>query len=918
MEERIILYSLNQILSLIDELNATDDIKKSLKVMVLYDFLDNEQYNDEYCAIPYFEFIKNIQSRPLHATLGIIYISQLERFLKVFITRMRTLCFPNFELLLDRFNNLQIQNNPPLDYSVLNVSDNHGYEEIIRGADCVYNNYALDIFLFYQRFDKIDGSNILDSLNLSLPIFNDIYFRDIGKIYSKPITANLTIFISSWFTQKASLASWCQFPYLSIFSFLSNLNIHINLKNKIFNHMKVLSDIYVDQIFNTLVREFLESNSVVDDINKAEAYLNLIELLVNNKPTTSFGSGINSVFNATSSVQLNNILLGHIPSLECYDIHSKKSYANSFAILKFRTYLENFIKKNKAESFDKHTNNQNHSSPESNFSSSHNSINFIINDLFKDLENLEYFEDKNTFEIWHSYKYGNIYNTEEEIEEGNLYDDEDKFFIFDKKNNRFYYDIDEFDSELELKIDDYIKNTFRPLFLDCKESTKLNIAKELESLKSDLIIEQNELKKQLITTPSVSDIKKIKLPIIKVKLNYIQKLSDYTNLRLDKTSTTVVLKPSNTPPLNLDNSVKNTETPKTSATPSYEVVNKEQVSDDEVSEYLNDWIQCRVTLDQWLNFPDIDINSHLKEFELSSDEVDSVREHKHLLYRELTNRVFENKFYSIFKEGLQSNEKKLTIAKLDLALIEDLISGNIDEIKEERLKSTLGVLDWKKTTLQFDFIMRDKYSCDDNFNIHSKDCYLVADTIFIYKKYLDVFIRNTNSEILNKESIITNDSTPHRIVPKSIDSNDNFKSFADHKNLGDNKKNKNSYLNPTINSYKYIKYTNNYSAITDLCNSLKGKFIKSDTDLINFRKIFNDSTPDTPIVWIGGISALHYFIKKLHELELVDNVTNSKKWSIGSTLFIDSKGDKFESHKLRVSKIPANTDLLDKAINHLK
>lgn len=120
-------------------------------------------------------------------------------------------------------------------------------------------------------------------------------------------------------------------------------------------------------------------------------------------------------------------------------------------------------------------------------------------------------------------------------------------------------------------------------------------------------------------------------------------------------------------------------------------------------------------------------------------------------------------------------------------------------------------------------------------------------------------------------------------------------------------------------SFTYKQYDTNPSKITDLWDSLKlNKFIKSDTPLQTFRKIFSGKEITNPVKWTGNPSELYYFIKLIHnDLKLVENL-KQKHWQVTCECFVDEKGLKFDRSKLRTLKKPELTgNKIEKAVNHL-
>ncbi|MGP8216798.1 MAG: hypothetical protein ACLQQ4_14630 [Bacteroidia bacterium] len=84
-------------------------------------------------------------------------------------------------------------------------------------------------------------------------------------------------------------------------------------------------------------------------------------------------------------------------------------------------------------------------------------------------------------------------------------------------------------------------------------------------------------------------------------------------------------------------------------------------------------------------------------------------------------------------------------------------------------------------------------------------------------------------------------------------------------------------------------------SLTDLMNSLKNHdFIDKGTSIMEFREIFNGTEIKKPIKWIGSQPQLHYFINKL-----IPAMEDCNQWVTCSNCFLDKKGVKFASKKLR-------------------
>jgi hypothetical protein len=134
-----------------------------------------------------------------------------------------------------------------------------------------------------------------------------------------------------------------------------------------------------------------------------------------------------------------------------------------------------------------------------------------------------------------------------------------------------------------------------------------------------------------------------------------------------------------------------------------------------------------------------------------------------------------------------------------------------------------------------------------------------------------------------------------------------------------NSENNKSYNTYIPAAYKYKKYNVLLSAITDLLQFLIARgFVTQETDISDFRKIFNDTKPDKPIQWLAGIESLSYFIKLLHhDFKLIEPL-GKNIWKVTAELFVDKNYHHFEWKKFRNQKTPARAELIQRAIVHLK
>ena len=293
-------------------------------------------------------------------------------------------------------------------------------------------------------------------------------------------------------------------------------------------------------------------------------------------------------------------------------------------------------------------------------------------------------------------------------------------------------------------------------------------------------------------------------------------------------------------------------------------------------------------------FPYRDLNCYINEIQVLN------------INRRTDDRGWETFYYEPHKEGyidklISLNQKalceiklfsreRITIQLIQLEKIEKGIAFT-DRILESKVEANKG-----SGSCRFDFGYLDrlfkfpKYSCESasiNFlNDVGNAISLKHNSILDYIEQVKDFIES----------------------PKSNNQIDSWNS--------ENNKSYNTYI-PA--AYKYKKYNVLLSAITDLLQFLIAKgFVSQDTDISDFRKIFNDTKPDKPIQWLAGIESLSYFIKLLHlDLKLIEPL-GKNIWKVTAELFVDKNYHHFEWKKFRNQKTPARAELIQRAVVHLK
>ena len=119
-------------------------------------------------------------------------------------------------------------------------------------------------------------------------------------------------------------------------------------------------------------------------------------------------------------------------------------------------------------------------------------------------------------------------------------------------------------------------------------------------------------------------------------------------------------------------------------------------------------------------------------------------------------------------------------------------------------------------------------------------------------------------------------------------------------------------------SFRYKKYDTAPLKINKLYKELKGKnFIHPDTKLVNFKKVFSGGEIEEPIIWVGMISELWYFITQLHnDLKYVENL-KLEVWTVAMNCFVQEDGTPYGRKKIKNQKAPKTSISIDKALTTL-
>jgi hypothetical protein len=179
----------------------------------------------------------------------------------------------------------------------------------------------------------------------------------------------------------------------------------------------------------------------------------------------------------------------------------------------------------------------------------------------------------------------------------------------------------------------------------------------------------------------------------------------------------------------------------------------------ELENYIQSWIELQTTPEEWLHFQNIDIFKHLEEHDLSDEKLNEIRQHRFQLFCQVVDNVFKNHYKEPF-EQLQSAEAH-EVAKRDLTLINQLISGNLNEANQMRVAKNFRIKDWQKAVLQIEDLLRNKYASENNYDIYHEDSHLYVTAVLKYKKYLEKHLKNQTSKrkSISKNSTASNNHT---------------------------------------------------------------------------------------------------------------------------------------------------------------
>lgn len=296
----------------------------------------------------------------------------------------------------------------------------------------------------------------------------------------------------------------------------------------------------------------------------------------------------------------------------------------------------------------------------------------------------------------------------------------------------------------------------------------------------------------------------------------------------------------------------------------------------ELNEYIESWINLEATVNDWLKFKNIDVISHLYEYDLSEEQKEEILELQFQLFNEISNNIFRNRLKTPF-ENLTPKDASQVAAR-DLDLIELLINGNINEANQKRVEKLFRIKDWKKAVVQFEDLVRNKYSTEDNFNIYHEDSYLYPSVVMRYKDYLEKFLKNQ--------------TTKQQAKPKKVHSPKNNKVLA-------------------------FNYTGEFDKLAYTLDALqKQNAISNNIKLPQFKKLFNGKKVENPIPWHADNGDLMVFIQAAIKAPRME-CKYGQHWNITIQCFTKADGSSFSPQEMKV-KPTKNAHLFEKAANNLR
>lgn len=300
--------------------------------------------------------------------------------------------------------------------------------------------------------------------------------------------------------------------------------------------------------------------------------------------------------------------------------------------------------------------------------------------------------------------------------------------------------------------------------------------------------------------------------------------------------------------------------------------------------YLQDWLNCRVTLDQWLASPYKDVSKKIASLAYP-DEESSMLPFNHM--SNLYNEYVERRTKSLIE--ILQNELNLNIrlihARKDFHLIDNLIQGEINHAQARSLFTNFEIEDWEVFHQKIDDFFSgniDPFSaCDlqDEYNFSQ------VEIILKYHEYLGTLIKSQDI----KQSFKT-------------------KKYKDINALSVNPLIFNEVTQNVFN--KKLRELVSYLIDKDLVEkqpNLERRFIN----------IFSNTKINVPVKWIDGNESFSYFIKQLHKNKIL--LPSRANWQVTITLFNNEDGAKFTASGLQHQKVPAaaKKKLIDDAIRIL-
>jgi hypothetical protein len=278
------------------------------------------------------------------------------------------------------------------------------------------------------------------------------------------------------------------------------------------------------------------------------------------------------------------------------------------------------------------------------------------------------------------------------------------------------------------------------------------------------------------------------------------------------------------------------------------------------------------------------------------------------IFQLLPKMVLNAQLHKRFKAILDESMNDMNTYSLPSSLVTWVMNYKLQKLFNDSIENLLSIL--------------------ENCEIQNKSIYLISQLKLLKKRILDTKRLDNNLLRFEQNKYVVNLKEYLELEYQFIkDLNDLKTPFLIHspsknKSILEMFTNSSNSLRSTDqlpNAYSLKKYLYNISKIKQLWTSLKESKLISDSIMLkDFRKIFKNERLDNPIVWMGTLEELKYFVKLLHsDYELIDNL-DKDIWKVTASIFVDKDNHNYDWQKFRGQKDPSRTEFIKSIVSHLR